>query len=162
MSKLSQREAVFTTITNTLSENGIHFEEGQDVSPLMTREIRSQVNAILFESFKAGKIELSKEFDDAGLKAYVSGLQSNWIRKDKRLNGNTAYVAKNPGSRAGSGDEQLKAMRALIKTLDPGSEDAAEVQRHIDARVAELSVSKVKTSVDYSALPEALRSKFQG
>lgn len=160
MTKQTQRDAVFTAITNVLSENGVKFEEGQDVSSLMNRDLRGQVNEILFQGFRSGSIEISKEYADGELKAYVSGLQSNWIRKDKRLNGNTQYVAKNPGSRAGSGDEQLKAMRALLKTLTPGSADHSEVQAHIDARVSEIGASKAKTTVDFSALPEALRNKF--
>jgi hypothetical protein len=160
MTKQTQRDAVFTGITNVLAEHNITFEEGQDVGEIMTRELRSEVNAILFAGFKAGTIEISKEYNDTELKAYVSGLQSNWIRKDKRLNGGMQYVAKNPGSRAGSGDDQLKAMRALLKSLQVGSADHAEVQSCIDKRVGELNASKVKTTVDFSALPEALRNKF--
>ncbi len=160
MTKLNQRDAVFNAITSVLAENDVAFEAGQDVTPHMTRAIRGQVNTILFQSFKEGKIELSQEYADAELKAYVSGLQSNWIRKDKRLNGGISYVAKNPGSRAGSGDDQLKAMRALLKTLTPGSADYTEVESHIEARVSSLSASKVKSTVNFDALPEGLRAKF--
>jgi hypothetical protein len=161
MTKQTQKEAVFSAITNVLSENGITVEEGTNVGPLMTRELRSQVNQILVEGFRNGTIELDREFNDSDLKAYVSGLQSNWIRKDKRLNGNVSYVAKNPGSRAGSGDPQLKAMRALLSTLTT-EEEKAEVQSYIDARVKEIGASKAKTvSIDFSALPSDLASKFQ-
>jgi len=160
MSKQSQKEAVFTAIVNVLGEVGITIEEGQSVETYMTRERRAQVNQILFEGFKGQTVELDREFTDSELKAYVSGLQSNWIRKDKRLNGNISYVAKNPGSRAGSADPQLKAMRALLSTLTTDS-DKAEVQAHIDARVSQISVSKAKTvSIDYSALPADLAAKF--
>jgi hypothetical protein len=162
MTKLTQREAVFNAITSVLADHGVEFEAGTDVGPSMNKDIRSEVNAILFEGFRQGKIEISKEYSDSDLKAYVSGLQSNWIRKDKRLNGNTQYIAKNPGSRAGSGDAQLKAMRGLLKSLPAGSAEASEVQTHIDRRVSELSASKVKTTVDFANLPEALRAKFQG
>ena len=160
MSKLTQREAVFSAICSVLIEAGIAFEAGQDVSPHMTRENRASVNAILVEGFKSGNIELGKTFTEAELKSYVSGLQSNWIRKDKRLNGGTQYVAKNPGSRAGSGDDQLKAMRALLKTLSPGTDDYTEVQSHIEKRVNEIGATKSKTVVNFDALPEALRAKF--
>jgi len=47
--------------------------------------------------------------DDAKLRSYCSGLQSNWLRKDTRLNGGVKYVAKNPGSRAGSTDPKALA-----------------------------------------------------
>lgn len=51
MSKLSQKEAVYNAVTSVLNENNISVSEGTDVSTLMTRELRSQVNQILFESF---------------------------------------------------------------------------------------------------------------
>lgn len=159
MSKLTQREAVYNAITGVLAEHGVNFESGQDVSAVMTKEFRGQVNEVLFMGFRSGTIEISKEFDDSALKAYASSLQSNWIRKDPRLNGGTKYVAKNPGSRAGSGDESLKAMRALLKTLTPGTEDYTEVETHISKRVSEISIAKAP-KIDLSALPEALRNKF--
>jgi hypothetical protein len=148
---VSQKHAVYVAIVNVLTEQGITFEEGMDVAPHMTRERRAIVNAILIAGFKTGEIELNGEYDDQELKSYVSGLQSNWIRKDARLNGNTKYQAKNPGSRTGSGDKQLSQMKLLLSTLtDPN--DRNEVQVCIDARTAELAASKVKT-IDFSALP---------
>lgn len=161
MNKMTQKEAVFAAINSVLTENGIKFSEGQNVNPLMTKELRAQVNSILVEGFKSGTIELDREFSEAELKAYVSGLQSNWLRKDKRLNGGVSYVAKNPGSRQGSSDPQLKAMRKLLTTVTT-DEDKAEIQSHIDARVAEIQATKVKkVEIDYSALPADLASKYQ-
>lgn len=103
---------------------------------------------------------MDREFSDTDLKAYVSGLQSNWLRKDKRLNGNVSYVAKNPGSRVGSSDPSLKAMRALLSTLTTEAEKA-EVQGYIDTKVAEIQATKAikKVSIDINALPAELRSK---
>ena len=157
--KQSQKEAVFTAVSNVLSQNGTPIVEGEAVE--MNKELRAQVNAILFEGFRSGTIELDKtDISDSDLKGYVSGLQSNWLRKDKRLNGGTQYVAKNPGSRAGSGDAQLKAMRALMTTLTTESEKA-EVQAYIDARVTEINASKAKkVTIDFSVLPADLASKF--
>lgn len=151
MTKMSQKEAVFQAVKNVCGEQ-------ETYTP--SKEQRAQVNAILFEGFRSGQIELDREFSDSDLKSYVSGLQSNWLRKDKRLNGNVSYVAKNPGSRAGSGDPQLKAMRALLSTLTTDA-DRAEVQSHIDTRIAEINASKKKTvAVDFSALPADLAAKF--
>lgn len=155
---VTQKEAVYTAITSVLAEAGVHFEEGSDVSTVLTKEHRAQVNAILFEGFKSGQIQLDKSFGDTELKAYVSGLQSNWIRKDKRLNGGTQYVAKNPGSRQGSGDPQIKAMRLLLSTLTDESE-RSEVEAEIAKRQAEITKSKAP-AIDFSALPESLRAKF--
>jgi hypothetical protein len=161
MSKQSQKEAVYNAVTSVLSENNISVSEGQDVNTLMTKEYRSQVSAILFEGFRSLTIELDRDFNNSDLKAYISGLQSNWLRKDKRLNGGGKYSAKNPGSRAGSGDPSLKAMRALLSTLTSES-DKAEVQEAINTRLSEIQVSKIKTvAIDYSILPSDLASKFQ-
>ena len=107
MTKLTQKEAVFQAVVNVCGDQEVY-------NP--SKEQRASVNQILFEGFKAGSVELERTYSDTELKAYVSGLQSNWLRKDKRLNGGVAYVAKNPGSRAGSTDPQIKAMRALLST----------------------------------------------
>lgn len=160
MNKLNQREAVYNAILSVMAESGVDYESAPSIASCVTKEHRSQVNAILFQGFKEGMIELSKEFDDAGLKTYVSGLQSNWLRKDKRLNGGVQYVAKNPGSRTGSTDPQIKNLRALRSTLTEAS-DIAEVDAHIAARTAEIAATKKPTvTVDFSALPEGLRNKF--
>ena len=161
MSKVSQKEAVYRAAMSVLSENNINVSEGTNVSTLITHELRSQVNQILFEGFRSGTIELDREFSDSDLKAYVSGLQSNWLRKDKRLNGGAQYSAKNPGSRTGSSDPSLKAMRALLSTLTTDA-DRSEVQTAIDARVSEIQASKVKkTVIDASVLPAALQSMIK-
>lgn len=156
MNKVNQKSAVYAAIVGVLNNAGIDFEEGMDVKPVMTKELRAQVNTILFEGFRAGTIELDREFDDSELKAYVSGLQSNWIRKDTRLNGSVKYVAKNPGSRAGSGDAQLKALRALKAKLTAEGQDTTEVDGYIAKRMAEIKVVKMP-EINADALPAELR-----
>ena len=120
----------------------------------LTKEERGSVQAALVAGFQDGSIAFQGDAtDQAKLTSYVSGLVSNWLRKDKRLNGNVAYVAKNPGTRTGSGDECLKAMRSLLSvTTDP--EAKMEIQTAIDARVGELKPKKV---INVEALPESLR-----
>ena len=157
MSKYTQKEAVFNAVINVMGE-----QEGV-YSP--TKEQRAQVNNILFESFRSDTIAYDPEFaskvaDDKELKAYVSGLQSNWLRKDKRLNGNVTYVAKNPGSRTGSTDPQIKAMRALLATKTDESE-RAEIQAFIDRRVSELKPAKSVT-INVADLPAELQHLVTG
>jgi hypothetical protein len=148
---MNQKEAVFQAVVNVTGFTG-------DGAVEISKEQRASVSAILIEGFRSGAIELQREFDDKELKSYVSGLLSNWLRKDTRLNGGSKYEAKNPGSRAGSGDAALTAMRALLTTLtDPN--DKAEVQAHIDARMAELTKAKAVT-IDFSKLPADLVAKF--
>lgn len=145
---MSQKEAVFSAVTNVCG-----LKDGPYV---LTKEERTSVNQILFEGFKSGNITFSEDLpNDVELKAYVSGLQSNWLRKDKRLNGGTAYVAKNPGSRKGSSDPQIKAMRALLATRTDETE-RAEIQAFIDARMTQ--IKPVKTvSINVSDLPVELQ-----
>jgi hypothetical protein len=147
---MNQKEAVYTAVTNIMGECDGKYEP--------THEQRAVISAVLIEGFNEGKIELGREFDEKGLKSYVSGLLSNWLRKDKRLNGGVQYEAKNPGSRAGTGDSQLTAMKALYNQLTDPS-DKEEVMQHITARQAELAKAKIKT-IDFSALPSELRVKF--
>lgn len=148
--KMTQKEAVFTAMTSV-------FEVSEFEGPVTpSKEQRASVNQILFEGFRAGKIELEREYDDSGLKAYVSGLQSNWLRKDKRLNGGVAYVAKNPGSRAGSTDPQIKACRLLLATKTDPTE-RAEIQAFIDQRISQIKPTKsVELTAEHvAALEEA-------
>ena len=159
--KLSQREAVFATIVSVLEENGVHFNEGMNVQSEMNKEVRAAVSAKLIEGFANGTIELSTSYTDAAkLKAYTSGLISNWVRKDTRLNGNTKYVAQNPGSRRGSSDPQMKALKALL-TQATSESDKEEIQGYISERLSVIEASKKKsTPIDFSVLPAALASKF--
>jgi hypothetical protein len=158
MTKQTQKEAVFAAITSVLSEAGIVVNEGDNFANSLTRELRAQVTSILVEGFNSGNISLDKTFtDEAALRTYCSGLTSNWLRKDGRLNGGTKYEAKNPGSRVGSSDPQLKAMRILLSTKTDASE-RAEIQAFIDSRVSQIKVSKKPAKViDMSALPAELQ-----
>lgn len=158
MSKQTQKEAVFSAVTSVVSEANIAVKEGDNYSDHLNRELRAQVTSILVEGFKSGTIALDKEFEsDSDLRTYCSGLTSNWLRKDKRLNGGTQYIAKNPGSRVGSSDSQLKAMRALFATqTDPAKQ--AEIKAFIDARVAEIKASrKPAKKINVADLPEELK-----
>ncbi len=147
---MKQRDAVYNAITSVLKDSGVHFEDGTDVSPLLTKELRGKVHAIVAEGFTSGTIEFdptaanqAKLADEAKLNAYVSGLISNWVRKDKRFNGGVSYVAKNPGSRMGSSDDQLKTLRALRKQF-AGTEKETIISEQIDRRVAELRAATAK------------------
>jgi hypothetical protein len=158
MSTQTQKEAVFTAVSSVLGEAGIQVNEGDNFATHLTRELRSQVTNILVEGFNSGSISLDKSFsNESDLRTYCSGLTSNWLRKDLRMNGGMKYVAKNPGSRVGSTDVQLKAMRALLSTKNDPAE-RAEIQSFIDARVAEVRTSKKPAKeIDASAIPAELQ-----
>jgi hypothetical protein len=158
MSQVTQKEAVHSAVLSVLSENNVTVNEGEDFSAHITRELRAQITNILVEGFNSGNISLDKpRASDSDLRTYCSGLISNWLRKDGRLNGGTKYIAKNPGSRAGSGDTALKAMRLLLQAKsDPA--DRQEIQTFIDARIAEVKTARKPAKVlDVNALPPELR-----
>lgn len=160
MSKITQKEAVFTAVNTVLSEANITVSDSESAKQHMTKELRAQVNQILFAAFRAGEVQLDGEKTDAELKQYVSGLQSNWLNKDKRLNGDVTYVAKNPGSRTGITDSQVKALRGLLTQTEDAAE-RSEIQGYLDARLAEIGVKKAKSSkIDFSALPVELAAKY--
>lgn len=151
----NQKEAVFNAVSSVLKEHKVRVPEGQAVSSFMTREMRAQVNAILITGFKKGEIKLETEFDsESDLKSYVSGLQSNWLRKDKRLNGGSAYEPKNPGIRTGSSDPSIREMRKLLETVT-NKNDREAILQAIEERLGEISQSK-KPKVDFSVLPQHL------
>ncbi len=166
MTKMSQRDAVFAATMAVINEHDtIEFEAGEDISEFAA-DIRSDVSVIVCESFVNGKVEFKDTPSNAAklkspekLRSYVSGLISNWYRKDKRFNGGTTYVAKNPGSRAGQGDAQLKALRAVHKNfIAQGETDRALVaEGHIKTRVDLLALERAKkTAVDLTAIPAEL------
>lgn len=152
---MKQKEAVYQAITNL-------FELAGDGAVELDRSQKHEVIQVLTEGFKAGRISYDGIVpEDKELRNYCSGLLNNWLRKDTRLNGGVKYEPKNPGSRTGSGDEQLKALRAL---LDSGqvtdAADQAEIRRAIDARIQELKPKAPAVTVNYDALPAHIRSKF--
>ena len=157
---MSQRTATVKAILSTLSERGVDYELNGEtsVSEVLTIDDKQKVCQIIFNGFRNGNIELSVEATskfraDSELKKYVVGLVNNWIRKAPEFNGGNNYQTKNPGSRSGSGDAKVKALKALMSTItDPTTK--AEVQKAIDERLAEL---QPKVEIDVSALPEHLR-----
>lgn len=83
-SKLSQKDAVYTYVTEALG--GQQPAEGQKLKDLVTKEVRKTVRQRLFAAVKSGEVKLSKQFDDSKLKKYCSGLINNWLKKDTRFN----------------------------------------------------------------------------
>jgi len=144
----TQKEAVFNTVT---SFYGPKFKNGMS----HTKEDKSQIVDSLIESFEKKEWEIKSEQDN--LRSYVIGLLNNHLRKDTRMNGGDKYEAKNPGSRAGQGDPQIKEARKLLKTFEEGSEQYNKIQAVITAKVDAAKAEKQKTEIDVESLPEELR-----
>lgn len=162
---MNQREAVYSATKSVLEDAGINFDDGTNIDDVMTKELRASIQMIVVEGFRAGNIEFKdtpanqeKLSNEPKLNSYVSGLVSNWFRKDKRFNGGQTYKPTNPGSRAGQGDPQLKALRQLHKQFTGVDEDkSAQIKSAIDSRVSEIQAEKAKDiKIDISILPEDL------
>jgi hypothetical protein len=143
---MNQRTAVFTVVSSVCKVNGTKVEP--------TKEQLKVIHDQVFKAFKSGDVDYKGGIpNDEKLIKYIPGLVNNWLRKDLRLNGGTEYVTKNPGSRSGSKDEQLQAMRALL-AASTSSDARTQIQAAIDARMAEL---KPQVKIDITKLPEHLR-----
>lgn len=114
---MNQKDAVFLAIKE-LKRGAVDTE-----TPVtLTKQEKKVVEQKLFEGFKKGRVAYNHEMpSDDKLALYISGLVSNWLRKDKRLNGQRNYVPQRPGSRttpqqlntSGIDQEQLEALRRL-------------------------------------------------
>jgi len=155
---LNQKEGVFAAVVEMFGHDG-----KSKFAP--SKEQRKELIGFVTEQIMAGKIEMSdkakaKYATQEDVKGYVDGLVSNWIRKDLRLNGGTPYETKNPGSRAGQGDEVLKNLKALKSTLTEADHIQA-VDAEIASRTAELAKSKTKkVTIDFDKIPAELREQL--
>jgi hypothetical protein len=154
---MKQNDAVFGAVCVVLKCDG--FDSAVDV----TSEQREMVVQIVTEGILSGKVSFTNEakvkYDtDAKVKGYVVGMVSHHLRNDKRLNGGVKREIKNPGSRSGSGDEQLKALKLLQSNYNNGSEEWHEIEAAIANRTLEIQATrKPKATINIDALPEALR-----
>ena len=154
---MNQRQATVSAILSFIG----NFELNGPVNALdiITDKQREQVVETICEGFLEGRVDMSAEGkakyfgDPKELKKYVVGLVNNWLRKAPELNGGKAYEPKNPGSRTGSGDRVLKALKELMRTTDD-AEAKAEIQAAIDERIKEISP---KVEIDVEAIPAHLR-----
>ena len=145
---ITQGEAVFQAVRTIFPEGTV------PPTTEWNSNQKEKVHGIILQMFLEGTVDKKSGGNDSvSLMKYIPGLTNNWVRKDKRMNGGVQYAPKNPGSRTGSGDEQLKNLKVLLSlVVDPEAKLA--VQQEIDKRVAEL---KPTVTVDLSKIPEHLR-----
>ena len=158
---MNQKDGVTNAILSVLNERGVEYVMGGEitVNEVLTSEDKANVRAIVANGLASGLISITDEAKERhasdGFKKYTNGLVNNWIKKNKDFNCGKAYVPKNPGSRAGSGDEQIREMRKLLKTTND-QEQIDLIQSMIDKRLEEIKPKETVT-INVDALPEALR-----
>jgi len=166
MSKLSQHSAV---VNATKTWFGERFRDGVDVKDYATKEDKRAIALAVAEGMLSGEVELSAEAKakygssiETLVSKYVVGMVTNWFNKSKELNGGAKYEAKNPGSRAGSSDDQIKQMKLLRKQLETlgNADGVAQVDAAIAVRLAEIGIAKAaetKVTINADILPESIR-----
>lgn len=160
MANNGQKDAVYDVVVSVFQKNGIKFSSGvTDARQLLDKELRKQVVDQLIRDFNAGVIPLTSPQND--MKEYVSGLLSNWLRKDLRLNGGVRHKVKSPGVRKGQQDALIKNLRTLQSTLQPGTSSYQAVQARIDNRLLEIKRDQAPT-IDRSAIPAELQQYIPG
>jgi hypothetical protein len=164
MSKLSQHSAV---VQVTKAHFGEKFVPGCDVKDYATKADKQAIASKIAEMMIEGTVELSDhamakygESAEVLTSKYVVGMVTNWFNKSKDLNGGVKYETKNPGSRAGGGDAQIREMRILRKQLEAtgNTEGVTRVDQAIAERIAELRATSTPTvEINTENLPEYLR-----
>lgn len=159
MAKYSQKQAVYAAITAFMQENGRSFDDGDKVE--LSAEDRKTITTMIVTALDVGDMEFSSEarakYDTPEkVRNYSTGLLSNWLRKDDRLNGGTKHSIKNPGSRVGQDDELIKNLKTLKKVLTSDKEIQA-VDVEINLRIEQLRNEKLKhISIDKNNIPKHL------
>ncbi|MCK5610569.1 hypothetical protein KAR91_52335 [Candidatus Pacearchaeota archaeon] len=159
----SQKEAVCNALLSVLAERGVEYKLNGEVTlkSLLTSDDKKKVKAIVIEGLHSGQIVISevagqKHVAD-GFKTYTNGLVDNWIKKNPEFNCGIKYTPKNPGSRAGQGDDKVRAMRLLLKTPGLDEESIAEINSEIAKRLAVIKPASVQAPINVDALPDHLK-----
>lgn len=159
MAKYSQKEAVYLAISSFMQENDRQFDNGDKLD--LSSEDRKTIVTMIVAAIDIGDMEFSveaaaKHNTPEKIRNYSTGLLSNWLRKDERLNGGAKHSIKNPGSRIGQDDDVVKTLKQLKKELTNIREIAA-VDGEIEARLEWLRNEKQKSVlIDKSSIPKHL------
>jgi len=146
---MKQKDAVYTAVINVMGK--------VDGAYVPTKEQRATIIDAITNGLVNHEIDFGKtDQTEAQVRVYASGVVSNWLKKDTRLNGGTKHVTKNPGSRAGSKDPQVAEMRKLRALMVQAGKDVTAIDAAITKRQAELKPAQSVT-IDADLLPEELR-----
>lgn len=148
---MKQKDAVYQAVTETMGN--------VDGAYKPTKEQRLEMITLLATGINNGEIDYTLDRADmVSVRTYSSGLLSNWLKKDTRLNGGAKYEAKNPGSRKGGTDPMIRELRKVkAQYTKLGETDKVTiVEQAISKRLAEITIVKV-SEPDVSKLPEDIQ-----
>ena len=153
MKSISQADAVFQATSEVVGEFDARTPIVEQINDGQFDSIVARVCTMFTDgvtAFKPTPANEEKLRNPAKLKSYVSGLVNNHHRKDRRLNGGTAYVPKNPGSRATN--PELRELKKLLPSLEGDATKFEAVQARIEEIQAEIAMAKPKATVDLSKI----------
>ncbi len=128
----NQKEGVYSAVCSILGES--HFDERVNLSSEQRASVLDIVTgSLLDESISMTDKARVKHDTEVKMRTYAQGLLTNWINKDKRLNGWIDYKAKNPGSKRGQKIPEVIELRKLLKQ----QANNPEVCTAIEAKIAE-------------------------
>ena len=159
----NQKNFVCECLLEVLSERSVEFVLNGDVNikDVLNDSDVKEVRRRVCDGFENNEIQMSDKSRDKyignekELSKYVGGLVNNWIRKCKEFNGGNNYQPKNPGSRKGSGDEMVREMRKLLKTIT-NQEVRNEIELEIKKRIELINPESVIV-IDSEKLPQHLQ-----
>lgn len=150
---LSQKDAVYQATMAVLQQNGVGFEDGQDVREAISEnpKLRGQIRDLVFEGLKNGQVAFGNgdnKPDDRSMRTYATGLISNWFRKDKRLNGGQRYQpgsSRDQGGQVSGSEDRIRKLQAAIESTDDDdlkkrlqeAIDDVKEQQSLEARLAD-------------------------
>ena len=157
---MTQKECVFVCVMTVLELMGVDYDttvKYLDFFKLNPTEL-AKVHGLVVGMFMEKKVALNKDWSEEQITKYVPGLVNNHLRKDKRLNSNTEYVAANPGRNAGATSPEIRNLRNMLKLVKGNAAAEAKVQAELEKKIANHQNEKLKAiEVDITKLdPEMI------
>jgi general stress protein YciG len=145
---LSQKEAVYQATQAILEHKHIDFQDGEDIKDVLgdDMEARRQIRDLVLEALNSGQVAIgeSKSEDPRSMRAYATGLISNWFRKDRRFNGNQRYTPHATRHESGLSkyiDERIARFKSAQDVAE-SSELKGLLQEAIHDREDEIAMEK--------------------
>lgn len=151
---MSQKDGTFNVVKTVLNDFKREINPTEQV--VLSSEERAGCIQRLCSMLENKTIFTSKNYNESGRKTYAGGLLSNWLKKDRRLNGDIEFQLKNPGSRANNTTPEIIELKKLHKHVK-GTEDESKVKSMLDDKVTEHRQSRQMQAIDITLIPAELQ-----
>lgn len=151
---MNQKDGTHQVVSAVLKESGTPIDPKTPVT--LSPEERAKCIERLSTMFSQKQISCTQSYEPKRLKTYCGGLLSNWLKKDRRLNGDVEFQLQNPGSRADNSSPEIVEMRKLKKQVK-GTDNEAKVQKILDEMVTNHRQAKKKQDINLDLIPAELQ-----